>query len=122
MRISDWSSDVCSSDLGLGMGLIFIPLNTMAFATLGPTYRTDGASLLNLVRSVGASVGISVVTTLLGANTQRSHEDLVAHITSSSIALIDPSPSDRLGSPGGAAMATLTAEVTQQAPVNPTLH
>src|SRR3546814_15388449 len=64
MRISDWSSDVCSSDL---------------------------------------------------SNTQRSHEDLVAHITSSSIALIDPSTSDRLGSLGGAAMAMLNAEVNRQA-------
>src|SRR3546814_21184431 len=55
---------------GLGMGLIFIPLNTMAFATIAPQHRTDGSSLLNLLRSIGASVGISVVTTLLGANTQ----------------------------------------------------
>src|SRR3546814_19332042 len=49
---------------GLGMGLIFIPLNTMAFATIAPQHRTDGSSLLNLLRSIGASVGISVVTTL----------------------------------------------------------
>src|SRR3546814_2528680 len=69
---------------GLGMGLIFIPLNTMAFATIAPQHRTDGSSLLNLLRSIGASVGISVVTTLLGANTQTSHEDLAAHITNSS--------------------------------------
>src|SRR3546814_4214188 len=96
--MGSWPVIVSGLVQGLGMGLIFIPLNTMAFATLGSTYRTDGASLLNLVRSVGASVGISVVTTLLGSNTQRSHEDLVAHITSSSIALIDPSTSDRLGS------------------------
>src|SRR3546814_14463332 len=70
---------------GVGMGLIFIPLNTMAFATIQPQYRTDGSSLLNLFRSIGASVGISVVTTLLGANIQTSHEDLAAHVTNSSV-------------------------------------
>src|SRR3546814_12649909 len=69
---------------GLGMGLIFIPLNTMAFATIAPQHRTDGSSLLNLSRSIGASVGLSVVTNLLGANTPTSHEALAAPLTSSS--------------------------------------
>lgn len=100
---------------GLGMGLIFIPLNTMAFATIAPQYRTDGSSLLNLFRSVGASVGISVVTTLLGANTQRSHEDMVAHVTNSSVSLIDPSTADRFGAIGDAAMAMVNAEINRQA-------
>lgn len=100
---------------GLGMGLIFIPLNTMAFATLGPAYRTDGASLLNLFRSIGASVGISLLVTLLGSNTQTSHEDLVAHITNSSTSLIDPSTTDRFGMLGEAAMAMVNAEVNRQA-------
>src|SRR3546814_7116741 len=100
---------------GLGMGLIFIPLNTMAFATIAPQHRTDGSSLLNLSRSIGASVGISVVTTLLGANTQTSHEDLAAHITSSSVGLLDPSTSDRFGIAGEAAMAMVNAEINRQA-------
>jgi DHA2 family multidrug resistance protein len=110
-----WPVVVSGLVQGLGMGLIFIPLNTMAFATLGPTWRTDGASLLNLFRSVGASVGISVVTTLLGANTQRSHADLAAHITSGAVPLIDPSTSDRLGSLGASAMAMVNAEINRQA-------
>src|SRR3546814_3630058 len=76
LMMGTWPVIVSGLVQGLGMGLIFIPLNTMAFATLGSTYRTDEATLFNLVRSVGASVGISVVTTLLGSNTQRSHEDL----------------------------------------------
>lgn len=100
---------------GIGMGLIFIPLNTMAFATLGPTYRTDGASLLNLFRSLGASVGISAVTTLLGSNTQTSHEDLVANITNSSTSLIDPSTADRFGMAGDTALAVINAEINRQA-------
>ena len=115
LMMGAWPVVVSGLVQGLGMGLIFIPLNTMAFATLGPAHRTDGASLLNLVRSVGASVGISLVTTLLGANTQRSHEDLVAHITSSAVPLIDPSTSDRLGALGASAMAMVNAEINRQA-------
>ncbi len=100
---------------GVGMGLIFIPLNTMAFATVAPQYRTDGSSLLNLFRSVGASVGISVVTTLLAANTQTSHADLAAHVTNSSTSLVDPSTADRFGPLGDTAMAMVNAEINRQA-------
>lgn len=100
---------------GVGMGLIFIPLNTMAFATIAPQFRTDGSSLLNLFRSIGASVGISIVTTLLGANIQRSHEDLAAHVTNSSTALLDASTADRFGIAGDTAMAMVNAEINRQA-------
>ena len=100
---------------GLGMGLIFIPLNTMAFATIAPQHRTDGSSLLNLLRSLGASVGISVVTTLLGINIQTSHQDLAAHVTNSSVALIDLSTADRFGVVGDTALAMVNAEINRQA-------
>lgn len=115
LMMGAWPVIVSGLVQGLGMGLIFIPLNTMAFATLGPAWRTDGASLLNLLRSVGGSVGISVVTTLLGTNTQVSHADLVQHVTSVSVPLIDPSTADRLGSLGGGAMALVNAEINRQA-------
>jgi DHA2 family multidrug resistance protein len=100
---------------GVGMGLVFIPLNTMAFATIPPQFRTDGSSLMNLLRSIGGSVGISVVTTLLGVNIQTSHEDLAAHITSSSVSMIDASTADRFGVLGDSAMAMVNAEINRQA-------
>jgi DHA2 family multidrug resistance protein len=100
---------------GLGMGLIFIPLNTMAFATIAPKYRTDGSSLLNLFRSLGASIGISIVTTLLGSNIQTSHADLSAHVTNSSVSILDPSTADRFGVAGETALAMVNAEINRQA-------
>jgi DHA2 family multidrug resistance protein len=66
---------------GLGMGLVFMPLNSLAFATLDQRYRTDGSSLLNLMRSIGQSAGISMVTVYLTRNIQVSHADLAQHIT-----------------------------------------
>ena len=48
---------------GLGLGLIFVPLQTLAFETLPPRMRTTGAALLNLSRNIGGSVGISIVST-----------------------------------------------------------
>ena len=48
---------------GLGLGLIFVPLQTLAFETLTARLRTTGAALLNLSRNIGGSVGISIVST-----------------------------------------------------------
>ena len=100
---------------GLGMGLVFIPLNVTAFSTLPPRLRTDGSSLLNLARSLGASVGISVTTILLAHNIQVNHEELGARITAQSVAGLDLSAVDRFQSLGQAGLAMLDAEVNRQA-------
>jgi MFS transporter, DHA2 family, multidrug resistance protein len=61
---------------GLGMGMVFVPLSTVAFATLDARYRTDATSLFSLVRNLGSSIGVSVVTVLLVRNTQINHAEL----------------------------------------------
>ncbi|MEO5325582.1 DHA2 family efflux MFS transporter permease subunit [Mesorhizobium sp. CC13] len=66
---------------GLGLGLVFVPLSTVAFATLAPQYRTDAASLFSLVRNIGSSIGISIVSVLLSRNVQINHSELAANIT-----------------------------------------
>src|SRR3954452_7805831 len=70
---------------GLGLGLIFVPLQSLAFETLAPRMRTTGAALLNLSRNIGGSVGISVVSTQLVRMTQVSHADLATQITQQTI-------------------------------------
>jgi MFS transporter, DHA2 family, multidrug resistance protein len=100
---------------GLGMGLVFIPLNTLAFGTLASQYRTDAASLLNLFRSLGASLGISIFTTLLGFNLQVSHADLGANITAGSLEIIDAGTLDRFGSYGEAVLHLIDIEINRQA-------
>jgi MFS transporter, DHA2 family, multidrug resistance protein len=66
---------------GLGLGLIFPPLSTIAFATLAPQLRTEAAGIFNLARNAGSSVGVSIVMALLAANTQVAHASIAAHIT-----------------------------------------
>src|SRR6478736_5136181 len=75
---------------GLGLGLIFVPLQSLAFETLPTRMRTTGASLLNLSRNIGGSVGISVVGTQLVRMTQVAHADLAQHITQQTIPTADP--------------------------------
>lgn len=104
---------------GFGMGLVFVPLSTLAFATLEPRFRTDAASLFSLMRNLGSSVGISVVTTLLAQNTQVNHAALAEHVTPFNPALDALAADGRaigiLGSEGAQALGLLNAEITRQA-------
>ena len=66
---------------GLGLGLVFVPLSTVAFATLAPRFRTDAASLFSLVRNIGSSIGISVVSVFLTRSVQVNHAELSTFIS-----------------------------------------
>src|SRR6476659_4039916 len=101
---------------GLGLGLIFVPLQTLAFETLAPRMRTTAAALLNLSRNIGGSVGISIVSAQLVRMTQVAHADLAAHITRQTIptansALVQAA----IPTAGPLALAYLNLEVTRQA-------
>jgi DHA2 family multidrug resistance protein len=100
---------------GLGLGLIFVPLQALAFASLPPAYRTTGASLLNLSRNIGGSVGISVVTFLLARNIQVSHADLASNVTASSLPVASPAVVGQLAGFGDTLMTMLNAEISRQA-------
>jgi DHA2 family multidrug resistance protein len=100
---------------GLGLGLIFIPVNVTSFSTLPPQLRTDGSSLLNLARSLGASVGISITTILLAANIQRGHEEIGGRLDPGALASADLATIDRYQSAGQAALQMMDNEVNRQA-------
>ena len=100
---------------GIGLGLIFMPLNQMAFATLPPHYRTEGSSLMNLGRNLGASIGISLVTALLARNVQTSHQDLASNLTSEAMSSVDLSMLQRFGMAADTVLTMIDGEVNRQA-------
>ena len=75
---------------GIGLGFIFVPLSTITFATLNPHYRTEGTAMFSLMRNIGSSIGISVMTTMLTQNTQVVHSSLAATLTPFRMALQSP--------------------------------
>ncbi|QIL02627.1 DHA2 family efflux MFS transporter permease subunit [Sphingomonas sinipercae] len=99
---------------GLGLGMIFVPLQSLAFETLMPRQRTNAASLLNLSRNVGGSIGISVVSTQLVRMAQVAHADMASSISSDLPTTAGPLLQS-LGVPGNAVIALINAEVTRQA-------
>src|SRR5215203_5866400 len=65
---------------GFGFGLVFVPLSTVAFLTLPNHLRTDGTSMLTLMRNVASSVGISLVISQLTQGTRYNYAILSEHI------------------------------------------
>jgi len=97
---------------GLGTGLTYVTLTTVAFGTLGVQYRSEGTSMFNLLRNVGSSIGIAATGALLTSNTQVMHERLAAHILPWGGQIRLPAPFS-LTAPAG--LAALNAAVTRQA-------
>lgn len=100
---------------GLGLGLIFVPLSTVTFSTLAPHLRTEAAAMFSLMRNIGSSIGISIVTALLSRNTQINHASLAENVNIFNPMMHAPylPPSWSLDSAAG--LASLDAEVTRQA-------
>jgi DHA2 family multidrug resistance protein len=100
---------------GLGMGFIFVPLSTIAFATLAPRYRNEGTALFSLMRNIGSSIGISVVITYLSRNTQANHAAFADYINPFNLALRQAVEAGayNLTTPEG--LAAINGEVTRQA-------
>lgn len=66
---------------GLGLGLVFPPLTTLAFATVPARIRTEGAAMNALMRNLGASIGVAALVALLGRNTQVNRSALAENLT-----------------------------------------
>jgi MFS transporter, DHA2 family, multidrug resistance protein len=85
-QMSQWTPNVSWQWLalttvtqGIGMGLIFVPMSLVAFATLPARFRTDGSAVINLVRNIGSAIGVSITTTILANDIQTAHAQLAQH-------------------------------------------
>ncbi|MGH7103860.1 MAG: hypothetical protein ACREFJ_15850, partial [Acetobacteraceae bacterium] len=66
---------------GVGLGLVFTPLQVLAFATLPVALRTDATSLLSLFRNFGSAIGVSITSAMLDHVGQVEHAVLAGMIT-----------------------------------------
>ncbi len=99
---------------GFGIGLIFVPLSTVAYATLPAQFRPEGTAVFTLVRNLGASVGISVMQALWTTNSAVVHSTMTGQLAANN-------PVDRaalgtlLNGANAAGLETLNGEVSRQA-------
>ena len=66
---------------GLGIGLSFVPMSTVALAAVPPGELGHASGLFNFIRTVGGGVGIATVSTLLARGSQVHQSRLVESVT-----------------------------------------
>jgi DHA2 family multidrug resistance protein len=67
--------------MGFAIGMIFVPLTTIAVGTLPNEMIGTGTGLYNLMRGMGGSIGIAIVTTLIARHTQLHQSQMVSYLT-----------------------------------------
>ena len=120
--MTGWSLDVGASAVvwtgvvqGLGAGAIIVPLGVVTFATLDARHRTEAASIWNLVRSAGSSIGIALAVFIVARMSSMSRADIVAHVSHYNAAFRYPAHAGWSGLEEAPVMARLSEEITRQA-------
>jgi MFS transporter, DHA2 family, multidrug resistance protein len=94
---------------GLGIGFSFVPLSTVALSAVPMRELGHASGLFNFIRTIGGSIGIATVATLLERGAQTHQARLAAHVS-----LYDPDVWDRYQTLTGVFTArgadTVTAE------------
>jgi len=67
--------------MGFGMGMLFIPLTTTTVAGIPKEKMGNATAIYNLIRNIGGSIGIAMVTTILNRRAQFHQARLVDNLT-----------------------------------------
>src|SRR5438094_7623763 len=76
---------------GFAVGFIFVPLSTLALATIRRDKLVNATAAYGMLRNLGGSIGIAVATTLLAQRSQVHQSTLVSHVN-----VWDPETLERL--------------------------
>ena len=99
---------------GMGVGLLFAPLNSLAYATLAPVHRTEATIVNTMARSLGSSLGISMIQATLTHNSALAHARLAERISGGDPVVAAALPAAMNPVTDGGLLA-LNGEVTRQA-------
>lgn len=66
---------------GLGIGLTFVPLSTVALGAVPLTDLGHASGLFNFIRTIGGSIGIAAMATMLERGAQVHQARLVGHVS-----------------------------------------
>ncbi|HEX4984791.1 MAG TPA: DHA2 family efflux MFS transporter permease subunit [Burkholderiales bacterium] len=87
-EMSNWTADVGEWPLiwtnfmqGIGGGIVLVPIQVVAFPGLQPQQRTEATAVYNLVRSVGASIGVSGALAMFVRTSSVLHSELAGHVS-----------------------------------------
>jgi DHA2 family multidrug resistance protein len=64
----------------VGAGMMFVPINTVAYRFIPRSETNNASGLFSLVRNEAASIGVATVSTMLARDIQKHQVNLVGHI------------------------------------------
>ena len=65
---------------GVGLGLLFVPITTLALSTLTGKSIGEGAAMTGMMRQLGGSFGIAIITTFIARFNQEHRVNLISHL------------------------------------------
>ncbi len=71
---------------GMSMGFTFVPLTTITHDSISKEQMGNATSIFNLMRNIGASIGIAMVTTIVARKSQSNFNVLGAGVTQANAA------------------------------------
>jgi DHA2 family multidrug resistance protein len=72
---------------GVAMGMLFIPVSTMSLSTLRGQEIGQGAAFTGMMRQLGGSFGIALITTFMTIGNAGHRNDLITNITADNVRL-----------------------------------
>ncbi|QHQ40907.1 DHA2 family efflux MFS transporter permease subunit [Microbulbifer hydrolyticus] len=103
---------------GLGLGLVFVPISTLAYATLEPRFRGEATALFSLSRNLGSSIGVSIVMAALTRNLWINQQQLGERVQLPAGTLNGLPAADSIAALPGALMEEVTRQAAEIAYVN----
>ena len=105
LNASFWNISVSRILQVIWLPLVFIPLSAVQFQGVPPDKNNEASAIINLMRNLGGSFGVSIVTTVLQWRSQFHHARLAEHVT----------PYNGYGF--GSSLTQIGAEVVRQASI-----
>ena len=65
---------------GISLGLLFVPITTLSLSTLKGKSIGEGAAFTGMMRQLGGSFGIAIITTFLARFNQEHRVNLISHL------------------------------------------
>lgn len=69
---------------GVGLGLLFVPITTLSLSTLKGKHIGEGAAFTGMMRQLGGSFGIAIITTFIAIFNQQHRVNLISHLDQTS--------------------------------------
>ena len=100
---------------GFGVGVLWVPITMVTFATLDPSRVSEGSAVFHMVRNIGSSIHISLSITLAVRMSRANYAELTERVTPYSESLSMPWVSGAWNLDQAAGLAGLSREMVRQA-------